>query len=795
MSKASNKQITEDDLKKFPEVFLKELKTVSKRRHENHIDKESVDKEYNEIFDKLKNTPDIQNKEFRLPSEIKVTSNAGLVGLALSGGGIRSATFNLGLLQSLAKRGVLRCCDYLSTVSGGGYIGSCLGSIISSSKQKKTANKWKQFPFYFDRSENPDEHKEIKYLRKNSKYLCPNSSIFSLDVWKMISWYLSGLIITNLLPFSFLLLLTIIFQKFVYEPVFAYQFASIFLKISLILFAIMLVSRGIFSIKILITKIKDKLKLPGEYPLQEFTECFLGTLAGLAAFFCISGVIIIILPKMSLINSIAIDKINMLFHKVSIITIIGLITGLFKSKNENLQKILNLIFRISWIAVLPLILAELLYWTWKIKAFQFLKINNPLVFTLIAIVVLISICWLIDTNRISLHHFYRHRLSKAYIIKRQKNDEVIPDNSINLENLDTINSPYHLINATLNVPKSKNRYLRGRGADHFLFSQLYCGSMCTQYWPTEYYKNKYKADTSLATAMATSGAAISPQMGTSTNRILAFIMTMLNIRLNRWMPNPSSKKLSRYYVCLPLHFIKELFLGGKEDDKFLNLSDGGHIENLGVYPLIERRCRYIIVSDAGCDPNFNMNDLANLLRKIRIDFGVDIKINFEGLRQNKETGYTPLHYAVGTITYPECEKSNSGSNNKKAPEGIFLYIKTTLTGREPEDILNYKRQNSSFPDQTTLDQFFDEEQFESYRKLGELIGKEIFDENTSLAKIIQKELEQYKNKQNGSHQIDDKQIDTEQTKDKIEITQQDIHECFEALLSNYKCLIKKNMDH
>jgi hypothetical protein len=53
-----------------------------------------------------------------------------LLGLALSGGGIRSATINLGILQGLARRGLLPRFDYLSTVSGGGYIGSCIDSWI-----------------------------------------------------------------------------------------------------------------------------------------------------------------------------------------------------------------------------------------------------------------------------------------------------------------------------------------------------------------------------------------------------------------------------------------------------------------------------------------------------------------------------------------------------------------------------------------------------------------------------------------------------------------------------------------
>ncbi|MBI3082268.1 MAG: patatin-like phospholipase family protein, partial [Gemmatimonadetes bacterium] len=54
----------------------------------------------------------------------------GKVGLACSGGGIRSATFCLGFFQGLAQHGLLRHVDYLSTVSGGGYFGSFLGRLF-----------------------------------------------------------------------------------------------------------------------------------------------------------------------------------------------------------------------------------------------------------------------------------------------------------------------------------------------------------------------------------------------------------------------------------------------------------------------------------------------------------------------------------------------------------------------------------------------------------------------------------------------------------------------------------------
>jgi hypothetical protein len=50
--------------------------------------------------------------------------------------------------------------------------------------------------------------------------------------------------------------------------------------------------------------------------------------------------------------------------------------------------------------------------------------------------------------------------------------------------------------------------------------------------------------------------------------------------------------------------------------------------------------------------------------------------------------------------------------------GIIIYIKPAICGREPKDVFNYKESSESFPHESTVDQFFNETQFESYRALG-----------------------------------------------------------------------------
>ena len=133
--------------------------------------------------------------------------------------------------------------------------------------------------------------------------------------------------------------------------------------------------------------------------------------------------------------------------------------------------------------------------------------------------------------------------------------------------------------------------------------------------------------------------------------------------------------------------------------------------------MVLRRCHYILVSDAGCDEKMEFQDLGNAIRKIRIDLGIDIDIDVAPLRPSgpRRTG---VHYAIGTIHY---SRVDSG-----APDGILIYLKPSLSGDEPVDVLEYAAHHEQFPHEPTSDQFFDESQFESYRRLGEHVVTEVF---------------------------------------------------------------------
>jgi len=155
-----------------------------------------------------------------------------------------------------------------------------------------------------------------------------------------------------------------------------------------------------------------------------------------------------------------------------------------------------------------------------------------------------------------------------------------------------------------------------------------------------------------------------------------------------------------------------------DDAPFVNVSDGGQFENMGLYELVRRRCLNILICDAEEDSNFVFDGLGMAVRKCRLDFAVEIKIPTLGQILPAANGFSPLAYAEGTISYP------NPTHPHNPIQGKILYIKSTLTGAEPVDLRNYKREHPAFPSDSTVNQWFTESQFESYRRLGQFIGEQ-----------------------------------------------------------------------
>ena len=149
-----------------------------------------------------------------------------------------------------------------------------------------------------------------------------------------------------------------------------------------------------------------------------------------------------------------------------------------------------------------------------------------------------------------------------------------------------------------------------------------------------------------------------------------------------------------------------------ETHRWVNVSDGGHIENLAGIELLRRHCRYVNLGDGEADPEHRFNGLATLIRSARIDLGIHVDIDVDALRLD-ERRRSARHWAVGRIHYPG-----------ETEPGHLLYLKSSVSGDEDEVIREYRHGQPSFPHKSTADQFFDEGQFEAYRSLGQHVGEE-----------------------------------------------------------------------
>lgn len=255
----------------------------------------------------------------------------------------------------------------------------------------------------------------------------------------------------------------------------------------------------------------------------------------------------------------------------------------------------------------------------------------------------------------------------------------------------------------------------------FLFSPKYCGTASTSYVPTEKYLDNALT---VSEVMAISGAAVSP----AANVPLVFraFLILTNFRFGQWLPMPSLlPRMPRW--AAPLRILYEWRTRRPENRDFAFVSDGGHCENLGIAPLLQRRCRLIIAVDSGYDPDARFLDLGRLLHSSESEYGVtfsdveagDIPLSLKNLIPADLK--TPAHVLVAQINYPETPLL---ANSPRF--GYLVYIKPSFTGDESAALRLYRDSQRDFPNDPTIDQFFEPQKFEAYRQLGDHIAESVW---------------------------------------------------------------------
>ncbi len=729
-------------------------------------------------------------------------------GLAFSGGGIRSAAVCLGALQALHGRHGIRSIDYLSTVSGGGYIGACLSAATSEPGGGR-------FPFGGDISDSA----AVAHLRNFSNYLLPRGRSGIRNLSEAAAIILRGLVANAILVLATLLLCALVTT--VAYPETSSLFAGSFVprlfdglsnayfnlanliggfpfSLTLWLLAAIVVVLIVWAVLRAFTRL-DAVTDDTDSPLLTFARVLIITTL-VVAFLDLQPVAIkIFIRAYEYVSTSSWSASLKTFFAalVALSTAISAVSswlGAFLKTTQHATKWTTLALRATtqfaifvaamvlpfalwvvylylsalsingWIAPTTLEFLQLKEWPvlqtvfeWPIlksifgalqfvfgfPILEYIPGIGQFVFDFmpsrVAQLYLVAFCILgligyggLRPNSYSLHRLYRDRLSEAFLFGAPQPGDVDPPplDNLKLSGLVGSSGPYHIVNAAMNVQASAEANRRGRDADFFMFTRHFVGSDLTLYGPTkETLATTTDMETidsrlDLATAMAISGAAVSANMGGQTVRLLSPTLALLNIRLGYWLRNPRDvgRELSilGYLKELPSRayfLLYEMLNHIDEKNRNVYLSDGGHIENLGVYELLKRGCELIIVVDAEADPSMSFGSLLKLERYARIDLGVRISLPWEeiarrtksfsgGLESGNEVRSQGPHCAVGRILY------------ENGAEGIIVYFKSSLTGDEKDYILDYKKRYPAFPHETTGDQFFSEEQFEVYRALG-----------------------------------------------------------------------------
>jgi hypothetical protein len=389
-------------------------------------------------------------------------------------------------------------------------------------------------------------------------------------------------------------------------------------------------------------------------------------------------------------------------------------------------------------------------------------------------------------NLSTYQRFYSTRLTRAFIgatnrvrldqANRRDVTSLVPGDSIAMGQYYHGQScaPVHLINTTINKTIDWNSSLVQRGARGMIMSigpagmtvgaklgVLKCewdrandiSTPATHTLSGHPTPDIWLESLTLGDWIAISGAAVSTGLGQMTRPGYSLLLGIANIRLGYWwdtysapfrhgtkssprtrVPLPDDKDPKRIFrekvfgtqFCLTSELLGQF--DGPRGRRWY-LTDGGHFENTGAYELLRRQLAFIVILDNGCDPSYAFDDLANLMRRVRVDFGVEIfesscKITSpDGLRLNasliaksfdafaKDSVYLAIRLMVA---FPD------------GRTGQILSIKPRLTAAAPHDVRQYKNTSPDFPHETTADQFFDDVQWESHRALGYSQARALF---------------------------------------------------------------------
>jgi Patatin-like phospholipase len=708
-----------------------------------------------------------------------------LTGIALSGGGIRSATFALGVLQALAKHDLLRRFDYLSTVSGGGYIGTSLTWLTSRLVTDQAladrtplpedgfgvgpssdGRRPRPFPYGTDdprTAREPDqanpEGAMLRYLRQHGNFLTPGKGITLTSVIVVL---LRGIVLNLLvwIPIFAALMWLLIgaSQHWVPAPL-----AGLVNAISpqleegsaveLHAFGLMLVAAGaLFGLCVLAFVGYSLATYAGHKSDGSWLWWLSGTKYAWRRRFerwmriplWLIGVLLLLASLPYVVGELHGWLLGSSFSLVGVASGLLAFVRTTQQPKSRAEKQASWAIPSSWIAsfgaaflLYGVLLVSYAFGWWAQGGDPLLGLAPSWVL-LGALILAMGTGLAVDLNLTTIHRFYRDRLMEAFLpdVDQALRNATGPARQADAAALSSMcdprrtAGPYHIINTNLVLTESDERTYRMRGGDSFILSPLYCGSNATGWQPTaEYVDNEL----TLPTAMAISGAAANPWtasggIGVTRNPLVGMLMALMNLRLGFWLPNPNEGSRGRWRRSCRRSFRANHFDPGLKEVLGLNLRETSPV---------------CLLSDGGHFENLGLYELVR--RRVRLivacDGTADPDYAFKDLQNAMARVWTDFgariefDQAALTPFMPSIEAGypRDARVSKRAyavaeityadnSKGCLVYLTTALIEGLRLKLMGYKGANRDFPDQSTGDQFFDETQFEAYRELGYVIA-------------------------------------------------------------------------
>jgi hypothetical protein len=356
----------------------------------------------------------------------------------------------------------------------------------------------------------------------------------------------------------------------------------------------------------------------------------------------------------------------------------------------------------------------------------------------------------VDQTWFSLHPFYRQRLASAFAVRRARRhswDVAEPYEFGEVTALSRYASPRPpfptpTFNAAANLT-GQDRTPPGRRAVSYTLRHDFVGGPHVGWIRTDYLEKLVSRhlgrDLTVEAAMAISGAAFASAMGSQT-RFYEVFLALANVRLGAWLPNPYFVALKNAHIDnwtipgLPQirrlsYLFREIFGIHPVDSRLVLCTDGGHYDNLGLVEALRRRCEVICCLDATGYSQPLASTLAGTIALAREELGIDIKLRGpydlvpgSGRTLGSAASLADLNSRLsqssvitGTIAYP-------GINELPPIEGTLIVAQVNLTPDTPYHLLEFRQEYPDFPWEGSYDQWYNYAQFDAYQELGRFLG-------------------------------------------------------------------------